>query len=143
MSKKKLLLLCTGNSCRSEMAEGWVRSELSRIVDVYSAGTEPKEIDKRAIIVMAEVGIDISGQSTSNLSEYLNKRFDLVITLCDEARESCPVFPSQAEMIHIGFKDPADATGSEEEVLGVFREVRDSLNRRLITQLREKYSLIN
>ena len=125
------------------MAEGWVRSELSRLVDVYSAGTEPKEIDKRAIGVMAEVGIDISGQSSSNVEEYLNYEFDLVITLCDEARESCPVFPSQAEMIHMGFKDPADATGSKEEVLGVFREVRDSLNRRLVTRLREKFSLIN
>ena len=143
MNKKKLLLLCTGNSCRSQMAEGWVRSELSRIIDVYSAGTEPKEIDKRAISVMAEVGIDISGQSTNNLSEYLNKEFDLAITLCDEERESCPVFPSQAEMIHMEFRDPADATGSKEEVLVVFREVRDSLSRRLITQLREKFSLIN
>ncbi len=143
MKKIKLLLLCTGNSCRSQMAEGWVKSELSRFVDVYSAGTEPKEIDNRAISVMAEVEIDISGQSASNLNEYLNKEFDLVITLCDEARESCPLFPSQVEMIHMGFKDPADAIGSEEEVLGVFREVRDSLNRRLITQLREKVPLID
>ena len=143
MKKIKLLLLCTGNSCRSQMAEGWVRSELSRLIDVYSAGTEPREIDKRAIEVMAEAGIDISGQSTSNLNEHLNKEFDLVITLCDEARGSCPLFPSAAEMIHMGFRDPADAVGSEEEILVVFREVRDSLNRRLITRLREKYSLIN
>ena len=143
MKKIKLLLLCTGNSCRSQMAEGWVKSELSRFVDVYSAGTEPKEIDNRAISVMAEVGIDISGQSASNVDEYLNKEFDLIITLCDEARESCPLFPSQAEVIHMGFRDPADAIGSEEEVLGVFREVRDQLNRRLITQLREKFSLIS
>ena len=141
MKKIKLLLLCTGNSCRSQMAEGWVRSELRPFVEVYSAGTEPEEIDKRAISVMAEVGIDISGQSSNNVNERLNNEFDLVITLCDEARESCPLFPSQAEMIHMGFNDPAYAKGSEEEVLGVFREVRDSLNRRLVTLLREKFSL--
>ncbi len=143
MKKIKLLLLCTGNSCRSQMAEGWVQSELSRFIDVSSAGTEPKEIDRRAIEVMAEAGIDVSGQSSNNVNELLNKEFDLVITLCDEARESCPLFPSQAEVIHMGFKDPADATGSEEETLVAFREVRDSLNRRLITLLREKFPLID
>lgn len=125
------------------MAEGWVKSELNRFVEVYSAGTEPKEIDNRAISVMAEVGIDIFGQSASNVDEYLNKEFDLIITLCDEARESCPLFPSQAEVIHMGFRDPVDAIGSKEEVLGVFREVRDQLNQRLITQLREKFSRID
>ena len=125
------------------MAEGWVRSELSRYVDVSSAGTEPKEIDKRAISVMAEAGIDISAQSSKIVNDQLNKEFDLVITLCDEARESCPVFPSETETIHMGFRDPADATGNEEEVMSLFRKVRDSLNRRLIPLLREKFSLID
>ena len=125
------------------MAEGWVRSELSRYVDVSSAGTEPKEIDKRAISVMAEAGIDISAHSSKIVNDQLNKEFDLVITLCDEARESCPVFPSETETIHMGFRDPADATGNEEEVMSLFRKVRDSLNRRLIPLLREKFSLID
>jgi arsenate reductase len=126
----KILILCTGNSCRSQMAEGFLRS-FDADLEVHSAGTEPGErVHPKAIQVMREFDIDISGNSPKNVDRFLNGSFDYVITVCDNARETCPVFTGQvAQHLHIGYDDPAHATGSEEEVLTVFRRVRDEIKR--------------
>lgn len=126
--KKRVLILCTGNSCRSQMAEGILKSFDSNI-EVYSAGTNiAKEVHPFAIKIMKEIGIDISSQYPKKVDEFLNQSFDYVITVCDSAKESCPNFTGQVlNKIHIGFEDPAKATGSEEEILNVFRKVRDEI----------------
>lgn len=124
----RILILCTGNSCRSQMAEGFLKS-FSADLEVYSAGTAPSgEVHPLAIKVMNEKGIDISEGQPENVSSYLDKAFDFVITVCGGAKESCPVFSGDVKhQLHIGFDDPAEATGSEEEVLSVFRRVRDEI----------------
>ena len=126
----KILILCTGNSCRSQMAEGYLKS-FDPLIEVYSAGTKPAgTIHPFAIKVMAEEGVDISKNQTKNVVEFLNKEFDFVITVCDEAREVCPVFTGKVNhQLHIGFDDPAIATGTEEEKLKVFRRVRDEIKK--------------
>ena len=128
--KLKVLFLCTGNSCRSQMAEGWVRHLYGYSVEVYSAGTAPLELDPRAVRVMAEEGVDISGQTPNHVDEYLDIPFDLVVTVCDSARESCPYFHGHGTKIHRPFQDPPalaiDAT-SEEEALDHYRRVRDEI----------------
>ena len=139
--KKGILFLCTGNSCRSQMAEGLTRHYLGEYFDVFSAGTRPKGIDAHAIKVMAEIGIDISAQNSKSVDKLNSKEFDLVITMCDEAKESCPVFPGRAEIVHLGFKDPADAEGSDEEISKVFRKVRNEIQESLLGYLKEKFSL--
>jgi len=126
--KKKILILCTGNSCRSQMAEGFLKSFDSEL-EVYSAGTKPAEkINPKAVQVMKEVGIDISNNYPKDVEQFINQSFDYVITVCDNAKETCPVFIGKVgKQIHIGFEDPADATGTEEEILSVFRKVRDEI----------------
>jgi arsenate reductase len=125
--KPKVLFLCTGNACRSQMAEGWARHLLGDRLEAYSAGIEPKGLDPRAVRVMAEAGVDISAQRSKPLREVMDKPFDFVVTVCDHAREQCPLFPGGARVIHAGFEDPAVARGSDEEVLAVFRRVRDEI----------------
>ena len=125
----RILIICTGNSCRSQMAEGFLRS-YSSMLEVYSAGTRPeKQVNPRAISVMKEAGIDISGGRPDPVEKYLHLSFDYVITVCDGARETCPVFTGQvANRLHIGFEDPAEATGSKDEIIAVYRNVRDLIN---------------
>jgi arsenate reductase len=125
---QRILILCTGNSCRSQMAEGFLRALDSRL-EVHSAGTHPaSSISSRAIQVMKEIGIDISGGFPKAVDRYTHESFDYVITVCDHARESCPVFTGTVgTRLHIGFDDPATANGTPEEVLQVFRRVRDEI----------------
>ncbi len=129
----KILILCTGNSCRSQMAEGFLTS-FDDSLEVYSAGTRPElEINPRTVIVMRELGIDLSGKTPDHINKYLNVPFDYVITVCDGAKESCPVFTGDVKhKLHIGLEDPADAKGSDEEVLSVYRRIRDEIRERFI-----------
>jgi arsenate reductase len=124
----KILILCTGNSCRSQMAEGFLKS-FDDSLEVYSAGTKPAEsISRKAVIVMKEKGIDISNGRPENVENYINDSFDFVITVCDNAKETCPVFLGNVkERLHIGFEDPAEAKGTEEEVLNFYRKIRDEI----------------
>ena len=127
---KKILILCTGNSCRSQMAEGFMKSFDSEL-EIYSAGTNPsKQVHQKAIQVMKEVGIDLSKNYPKMVDQFINDSFDYVITVCDNAKETCPVFIGKVgKQLHIGFEDPAEATGTEEEILSVFREVRNEIKR--------------
>ncbi len=130
IDKIKILFLCTGNSCRSQMAEGWTRHLKGDIIEVYSAGIETHGFNQRAVQVMAEAGVDISGHKSKNVNELLHHKFDYVITVCDDAAENCPVFPGKAKIMHHGFDDPprlAENAGSEEEVLSIYRRVRDEI----------------
>lgn len=128
MSKKtKVLFLCTGNSCRSQMAEGWAKALKGDVIEAYSAGTAPSTVNPLAIKVMKEAGVDISNQRSKNVTELLDVKFDVVITLCGDAKDTCPVFPGDTRVVHRGFDDPARAKGSEEEVLAFFRRVRDEI----------------
>lgn len=122
---KKVLVLCTGNSCRSQLAEGYIRFFSGDRAQVYSAGVETHGVNPRAIRTMAEDGIDISGHTSNNIDEYRNMDFDYVITVCDNAKERCPYFPSTATKFHHNFPDPAKAVGTDEEVMQQFREVRE------------------
>ena len=122
---KKILVLCTGNSCRSQMAEGYLRKYAGDKAEVYSAGIETHGVNPRAIQIMKEDGIDISKHTSNNINEYRDINFDFVITVCDHAKEQCPFFPSNAKKFHHNFPDPAKATGAEEEILNQFREVRN------------------
>ena len=129
--KRKVLILCTGNSARSQMAEGVLRHLAGDKFDVTSAGTIASFVRPLAIEVMREIGIDISGHRSKSLDEFLGTPFDFVITVCDNAAQSCPVFPGNAVRIHWSFDDPAETKGSEAEILGVFRRVRDEISTRL------------
>ncbi len=122
-----LLILCTGNSCRSQMAEGWFRHYLGEGATVRSAGIEAQGVNPRAVRVMQEVDIDITSHTSNRMDEYDGEHFDVVITVCDSAKESCPIYPETTETIHHSFPDPADATGEEEEIIDVFRTVRDAI----------------
>ena len=126
----KILILCTGNSCRSQMAEGFLKSFDSEL-EIYSAGTNPStQVHPKAIQVMKEVGIDLSKNYPKMVDQFLNDSFDYVITVCDNAKETCPVFVGKVKhRLHMGFEDPADATGTEEEILTVFRKVRDEIKK--------------
>ncbi|MGB5847370.1 MAG: arsenate reductase ArsC [Ignavibacteriaceae bacterium] len=125
---KKILILCTGNSCRSQMAEGFLKSFNSEL-EVFSAGTIPaKKINPNSVIVMEEVGIDISSQYPQDVDEFIEQPFDYVITVCDNAKEVCPVFSGEVKhQLHLPFDDPADATGTEQEVLAVYKRIRDEI----------------
>lgn len=124
---KNILVLCTGNSCRSQIAEGYLRYFAGHKANIYSAGIETHGVNPRAIAAMKEDGIDISSHTSNNVKEYLAIPFDFVITVCDNANESCPVFPSNAHKLHHDFPDPAKATGSEEEIMQRFSMVRDEI----------------
>jgi arsenate reductase (thioredoxin) len=124
---KKILVLCTGNSCRSQLAEGYLRHFANNAAEVYSAGIETHGVNPRAIAIMKEDGIDISKHTSNNVDEYFSVDFDFVITVCDNAKESCPYFPTKATKIHYNFPDPAKATGTEEEIMQRFREVREMI----------------
>jgi len=132
---KKILILCTGNSCRSQMAEGFLKSFDSEL-EVFSAGTIPAEkVNPNSVIVIDEVGIDISSQFPQNVDEFVDQSFYYVITVCDNAKEVCPIFTGHVKhQLHIPFDDPADATGTEQEVLTVYGRVRDEIKEKF-TQL--------
>lgn len=132
MEKLKILYLCTGNSCRSQMAEGWTRHLKGDLVEPYSAGVEPHGIDPRAVGVMAEAGIDISHQHSKDVSELEHIEFDYVITVCDRAHEACPFFPAKTRVLHVGFNDPpklAAGSTTEKEAMAHYRRVRDEIRR--------------
>lgn len=129
--KKKVLFLCTGNSCRSQMAEGLLRQFHGDEYEVFSAGVNPTEINKNAIEVMKEIGIDISKQTSKHVNEFINQTFDIIITVCDNAKESCPIFPGKAERLHWGFFDPAEVLGSQENIIKAFQEVRDEIKNKI------------
>ena len=124
---KNILVLCTGNSCRSQIAEGYLRHFAGDKANIYSAGIETHGVNPKAIQVMAEDGIDISTHTSINIDEYVGVDFDYVITVCDNARENCPYFPTRAKMFHQNFPDPAKATGTPDEIMGDFRKVRDMI----------------
>jgi arsenate reductase len=126
----RLLFLCTGNACRSQMAEGWARHLHSDRLEVRSAGTAPAGVDPRAVRVMAEAGVDLAGHRSKTVQEALEEGdFDVVVTVCDRAAESCPLFPGQARILHQGFEDPARVEGDDEAALATFRRVRDEIRR--------------
>lgn len=125
--KIKILFLCTGNSCRSQIAEGWARHLKGEVIEPYSAGVSPGQLSTRAIKVMAEAGVDISQQRPKHVDELMGINFDYVVTLCDNAREVCPVFPGKAKVIHRGFDDPGFIIGSESEIMAAFRRTRDRI----------------
>ncbi|MEO8371226.1 MAG: arsenate reductase ArsC [Candidatus Solibacter sp.] len=125
---KKILVLCTGNSARSQMGEGLFRTKGGDGFEVFSAGTKPSSVRPEAIAVMKEIGIDISGHRSKSISEFSGVPMDYVVTVCDNARDSCPVFPAGTERIHWSFEDPAAVQGSEEERLAAFRRIRDQIH---------------
>ena len=121
---KKVLVLCTGNSCRSQIAEGYLRHFAGNKAIIYSAGVETHGVNPKAIAIMKEDGIDISSHSSNNIAEYADINFDFVITVCDNAKERCPLLPTNAHKFHYNFPDPAKAIGSDDEILQEFRKVR-------------------
>jgi len=128
--KLKILFLCTGNSCRSQMAEGWAKKLRADDIDAYSAGVETKPVDPRAIKAMAEVGVDISEQRSKHVSEFKDLEFDYVITLCGQAQEICPLFPGQTKVVHRGFEDPPQLAAhakTEEAAMSHYRRIRDEI----------------
>jgi len=130
LPKLKILFLCTGNSCRSQMAEGWARQLKSDRIEAYSAGVDPAELNSLAVRVMAEAGVEIEDQRSKDVRELLDVGFDYVVTVCDYAREGCPVFPGDTRVVHAGFDDPprlASSARSEEEALPHYRRVRDEI----------------
>ncbi|MDB5030510.1 arsenate reductase ArsC [Mucilaginibacter sp.] len=124
---KNILVLCTGNSCRSQIAEGYLRHFAGSKATIYSAGIETHGVNPKAIQVMAEDDIDISHHTSNHVDEYVNIPFDYVITVCDNAKENCPYFPTKAQRLHFNFPDPAKATGTPDEVMNEFRRVRDMI----------------
>ena len=127
----RVLILCTGNSARSQMAEGLLCHDAANAYEVFSAGTKPTHVRPEAITVMQEVGIDISSHRSKSVDEFAGQNFDYVITVCDNAKESCPVFPARTQRIHWSIENPAAVQGSEEERMAAFRRVRDELRARL------------
>ena len=125
--KKNILVLCTGNSCRSQIAEGYLRHFAGEKANVFSAGIETHGVNPKAVATMKEDGIDISNHTSNHIDEYRNIDFDFVITVCDNAKERCPFFPSEAQKLHHNFPDPAKAAGTPEEVTGQFRQVREQI----------------
>jgi arsenate reductase len=137
--KKRVLILCTGNSCRSQMAEGWVNHDLGETWKASSAGTWPADIvHPLAVQAMAEIGVDISDARPESVHTYRDDSWDLVVTVCDSARESCPVFSWPVETIHISFPDPAEAKGNEDERMEAFRRVRDAIRDSLLPEIRAR-----
>jgi arsenate reductase (thioredoxin) len=126
---KKILVLCTGNSCRSQIAEGYLRHFAGNKAEVFSAGVETHGVNPRAIQIMKEDGIDISKHTSNNVEEYRDVPFDFVITVCDNAKERCPYYPTIAKTFHYNFPDPAKASGTEEQIMEQFREVRNMIKK--------------
>lgn len=134
--KRRVLVLCTGNSCRSQMAAGWINHDLGDRWEARSAGTRPAEfVHPLAVRAMAEAGVDIAAARPGHVNAHLGQDWDLVVTVCDSARESCPVFPRPAPKLHLSFFDPAQAEGTDEERMAVFRRVRDQIRERLLPQI--------
>ncbi len=129
---KKVLFLCTGNSCRSQMAEGFLKHIAADKFEIFSAGVKPTMINPIVIKVMAEVGVDISKQRSKSVMEFINQKFDYVITVCNKAKQTCPVFPGKYEKIHWDIEDPAEAQGNEKEKLRVFRKIRDKIQKNIL-----------
>lgn len=134
MDKLNLLFLCTGNSCRSQIAEGWTRHLKSDLINVHSAGIETHGLNPKAVKVMAEVGVDISHQASTHIDDFRDAQIDVVVTVCDHAHETCPFFPGGCKVIHVGFDDPprmarelAESGAGEEEQLECYRRVRDEI----------------
>jgi arsenate reductase (thioredoxin) len=128
MTKPSVLILCTGNSCRSHLAEGILRHVAEDLFEVYSAGSKPADfVHPKAIAVMKEIGVDLSGHTSKHMNEFLHRKMDTVVTVCGNADQACPMFPGQVNRYHWGFDDPAHAIGTEEEVVAVFRRVRDEI----------------
>ena len=128
--KRRILLLCTGNACRSQMAEGWARHLRGDVIEPHSAGLEARGLDPRAVQVMAEVGVDIAGHRSKAVAELTDVEFDFVVTVCGHAEEHCPVFPGATKVVHVGFDDPpilAAAAATESEALTFYRRVRDEI----------------
>jgi arsenate reductase len=133
----KVLFLCTENACRSQMAEGLVNHYLAEKAQAFSAGVSPGQVNPNAIRVMAELAIDISRHRSKSVNEFEGQEFDLVITVCDKARETCPFFSGAARLLHVSFTDPGQARGTEAEILAVFRRVRDEMLEKLLPLLEE------
>ena len=131
--KQRILILCTGNSARSQMAEGLLRHEADDRFEVFSAGTKPGQVRPEAIAVMRELGIDLSGHRSKHVDEFAGQAFDYVLTVCDNAKESCPIYPGHTNRLHRSFDDPAAVQGSEPDRLAVFRRVRDEIRNYLRT----------
>jgi len=129
--KKKILVLCTGNSCRSQMAEGYIKHLAGDRFEVTSAGLEPSVVNPKAIQVMQNDGVDISHHISKDVNQFVGQKFDFIITVCDNAKERCPFFPGQAERIHWSFEDPAATKGTEVEILAVFQRVRDQIKKEI------------
>lgn len=127
--KQKILVLCTGNSCRSQIAEAYLQYFANEKAEIYSAGVETHGVNPKAIITMLEDGINISNHTSNHIDEYVAIDFDMVITVCDNAKERCPYFPTKAKKFHHNFPDPAKATGSDEEIMNQFRTVREQIKR--------------
>ena len=130
MNHLRILFLCTGNSCRSQMAEGWARELRGEEIEAYSAGVEPHELNQRAVAVMKEVGVNIAHQQSKHVDSVKDVDFDYVITVCDRANQSCPTFPAKTRVVHVGFEDPpvlARAAKTEDEALSHYRRVRDEI----------------
>jgi arsenate reductase len=137
--KHRVLVLCTGNSCRSQMAEGWINHLLGDRWEARSAGTRPAgAVHPLAVRAMAEIGVDISAGSPKQVDGLLDQLWDLVVTVCDSAKESCPLFPRPVEQIHVSFPDPAEADGNDEERMSVFRAVRDDIRARLLPEVERR-----
>ena len=131
-SRIKVLFLCTGNSCRSQMAEGWTRRLKGDVVKAYSAGIAPKRVDPRAVAVMAEAGVDLAAHRSKHVDDLADVAFDYVVTVCGHANEHCPVFPGDTKVVHVGFDDPpklARDARTEQEALDIYRRVRDEIRR--------------
>jgi arsenate reductase len=132
---KRVLFLCTGNSARSQMAEGLLRHEAGERFEVFSAGTKPSLVRPEAIAVMQEIGIDISGHRSKSVDEFAGQQLDTVITVCDHAKESCPVFPGHTVRLHWAFEDPAAVEGTEQQRKDAFRKIRDRIHGRIMVFL--------
>ncbi len=135
---KKILVLCTGNSARSQMGEGLFRAEGGGGFEIFSAGTKPGSVRPEAIAVMQEIGIDLSGHRSKSVDEFSGQSFDYVVTVCDNARDACPVFPAGAQRIHWSFEDPAAVQGAELQRLAAFRRIREQIHERVRTFYRER-----
>ena len=139
----KILILCTGNSCRSQMAHGWLNKFLQNQVEIYSAGTHPERVNLYAVEVMNEKGVDISHYISNHVEEYKDFYFDFVITVCDNAKEYCPVFPNAKTIMHHSFSDPAMAKGEKDKILPIYRKVRDELKEYLMSFCKKNLNYIN